>query len=59
VIYEWQFQDWWIRPKLSYQISDKTYAALGFDIFAGGFQTPYGQYTNASNVFVQLHRVLF
>jgi len=59
VIYEWQFQDWWIRPKVTYQFNDKTTGAVGFNIFAGGLQTPFGEYTNATNIFFEFTRVLF
>ena len=59
VIYEWQFHDWWIRPHVQYMINDRTTAAIGFNIFAGSKQTPYGQYTNNSNVFIELNRSLF
>ena len=58
-IYEWQFHDWWIRPKATYQISDKTIAAIGFNVFAGSRQTPYGEFTNNANVFFEFTQVLF
>jgi hypothetical protein len=57
-LYELQFHDWWIQPQISYMINDKTKIALGFNIFAGSKQTPYGQYTNATDVYFTLSRVL-
>jgi hypothetical protein len=58
-LYELQFKDWWLQPQLAYMINDKTKIAVGFNIFAGSSQTPYGQYTNASDVYFTLSRVLF
>jgi hypothetical protein len=57
-LYELQFKDWWLQPQIAYRINDKTKIALGFNIFAGSKQTPYGQYTNATNVYFTLSRVL-
>jgi hypothetical protein len=57
-LYELQFKDWWLQPQIAYMINDKTKVALGFNIFAGSKQTPYGQYTNATNVYFTLSRVL-
>ena len=54
-VYEWQFQDWWVQPHMGYRINDKTTLGLGANIFAGGKQTPYGEFTNSSNVFFELH----
>ena len=54
LLYELQFGDWWIRPKLTWKINDLTTAAIGFNIFAGSKQTPYGQWTNNTNA---VHRV--
>ncbi len=59
VVYEWQFHDWWIKPQVTYMVNDKTSVDVGFDIFAGGFQTPYGEFTNNSNIYAELHRVLW
>lgn len=53
VVYEWQFQDWWLVPQFSYRVTDDTTVGMGFDIFAGGRQSPYGEFTNFSNVFFQ------
>lgn len=58
-IYEWQWQDMWLRPKVTYQINDDTTFAVGFNIFAGGDQTPFGEYTNNSDIFFEFTRVLF
>jgi hypothetical protein len=58
-IYEWEFQDLWLRPKVTYQFNDDTTAAIGFNIFAGGSQTPFGQYTNNTDIFFEFTRVLF
>ncbi len=58
-LYELQFHDWWIQPQVAYTINDQTKVALGFNIFAGSKQTPYGQYTNASDVYFNISRVLF
>lgn len=57
-VYEWQFQDWWLQPHAAYRITDKTTLGLGFNIFAGSKQTPYGEFTNTSNVFFELHQTL-
>lgn len=59
VVHDWEFNDWWIKPEVTYQFNDRTAFVLGFDIFAGSKATPYGQFTNASNVYFTLHRVLF
>src|ERR1700683_3783514 len=59
VVHDWQFDDWWIKPEMTYQFNDKTDFAIGFDVFAGSKQTPYGEFTNASNIYFTLHRVLF
>jgi hypothetical protein len=58
-LYEFQFKDWWIQPQVAYTINDKTKLVVGFNIFAGSKQTPYGEYTNATNVYVNLSRVIF
>jgi hypothetical protein len=58
-LYELQYHDWWIRPKVTYKFDDNTTFALGFNIFAGGPQTPYGQFTNNTNAFIELRRQLF
>ena len=58
VVYEWQFHDWWLQPHVGYRISDKTTLGLGFNIFAGSKQTPYGEFTNTNNVFFELHQTL-
>jgi hypothetical protein len=58
VVHNWQFNDWWIQPHVNYRFSDKTTLGLGFNIFAGQKQTPYGEFTNSSNVFFELHQVL-
>jgi len=58
-LYELQFHDWWIRPKVTYKYNDQTTAALGFNIFAGSKQTPYGQFTNNTNAFIEFRRLLF
>ena len=34
-LYELQYHDWWIRPKVTYKYDDNTTFALGFNIFAG------------------------
>ena len=34
-LYEIQYHDWWIRPKVTYKYNDHTTFALGFNIFAG------------------------
>ncbi len=39
VLYELQFHDWWIRPKVTYKYNDQTTVALGFNVFAGSKQT--------------------
>jgi hypothetical protein len=59
VVHDWQFDDWWVKPEVTYQFNDKTAFALGFDVFAGGKATPYGEFTNNSNVYFTIHRVLF
>jgi hypothetical protein len=59
VVHEWQFDDWWIQPHIGYRISDKTTLGLGFNIYGGANQTPYGEFSNISNVFFELHQVLF
>ncbi len=53
VVYEWQFQDWWLQPKVTYRLTDFTTVAAGFNIFAGTKQSPYGEFTNASNIFFE------
>jgi hypothetical protein len=58
-LYELQYHDWWIRPKVTYKYDDNTTFALGFNIFAGSPQTPYGQFTNNTNAFIELRRQLF
>ncbi len=58
-LYEIQFHDWWIRPKVTYKYNDQTTVALGFNIFAGGPQTPYGEFTKNTNAFIELRRLLF
>jgi hypothetical protein len=58
-LYEIQYHDWWIRPKVTYKFNDYTTFALGFNIFAGSPQTPYGQFTNNTNAFIELRRQLF
>ena len=59
LLYELQFGDWWIRPKLTWKINDLTTAALGFNIFAGSQQAPYGQWTHNTNVFIEFRRNIF
>ena len=58
-LYELQYHDWWIRPKVTYKYDNNTTFALGFNIFAGSPQTPYGQFTNNTNAFIELRRQLF
>jgi hypothetical protein len=58
VVHDWQFDDWWVKPEVTYQFNDKTAFVLGFDIFAGSKSTPYGEFTNNSNVYFAIHRVL-
>jgi hypothetical protein len=58
-LWEFQFKDWWIQPQVAYVINDKTKIAAGFNIFAGGPQTPYGQFTNETNFYFNFTRVLF
>ena len=58
-LWEFQFKDWWIQPQVAYRFNDKTRIAAGFNIFAGGPQTPYGQFTNATNFYFNFSRVLF
>jgi hypothetical protein len=33
--------------------------ALGFNIFAGSKETPYGEFTKNTNAFIELRRLLF
>jgi hypothetical protein len=58
-VYEWQFQDMWFQPSLSYRYNDKTTFVVGFNIFAGSRQTPYGEFTDNSNIYFELHKVIF
>jgi hypothetical protein len=58
-LYELQFADWWVRPKLTYKIDDFTTVALGWNVFAGGVQTPYGEWKDNTNAFVEFRRNLF
>ena len=58
-LYEIQFHDWWIRPKITYKYNDYTTVALGFNIFAGSKETPYGEFTKNTNAFIELRRLLF
>ncbi len=58
-LYELQFQDWWIRPKVTYKINDDTIVAVGANVFAGGKQTPYGEWKDNTDMFVELRRTLF
>jgi hypothetical protein len=58
-VHEWEFNDWWLQPQVSYRYDDKTTFVAGFNIFAGQAQTTYGQFTNATNAFFELHRVIF
>ena len=55
VVYEWQYHDWWFQPHVGYRITDKTTLGLGFNIYAGSRQTPYGEFSNTTNVFFELH----
>jgi Protein of unknown function (DUF1302) len=59
VLYELQFQDWWVRPKVTWKINDQTTVAVGSNVFAGGSQTPYGEWKDNTNMFVELRRTLF
>ena len=58
IVHDWQFNDWWLQPHVGYRLSDRTTLGLGFNIFAGQKQTPYGEFTNSSNVFFELHQSL-
>jgi uncharacterized protein DUF1302 len=58
-LYEIQFADWWVRPKLTYKINDDTTMAVGWNVFAGGSQTPYGEWKDNTNAFVEFRRTLF
>ncbi len=58
IVHDWQFNDWWLQPHVGYRFSDRTTLGLGFNIFAGQKQTPYGEFTNSSNVFFELHQSL-
>jgi len=58
MLYEFQFKDWWLQPQVAYAINDKTKVALGFNIFAGSRQTPFGEYTNVTDVYFTFSRVL-
>ena len=58
VVHDWEFNDWWLQPHIGYRISDKTTLGLGFNVYAGQQQTPYGEFTNLSNVFFEIHQVL-
>ena len=58
-LYEFQFGDFWVRPKVTWKINDYTTAAVGANIFAGGNQTPYGQWKDNTNLFFELRRALF
>jgi hypothetical protein len=58
VVYDWQFGDWWIKPQVSYRLSDYTTFIVGSDVFAGPKQSPYGEFTNASNIYFELHQVI-
>jgi hypothetical protein len=58
-LYDIQFHDWWIRPKITYKYDDNTTVALGFNIFAGSKQTPFGEFTHDTNAFIELRRLLF
>ena len=58
-LYELQFADWWVRPKVTYKINDLTTVAVGSNIFAGGKQTPYGEWKDNTDMFVELRRTLF
>ncbi len=58
-LYELQFHDWWIRPKITYKWTNATTVALGLNIFAGSKQTPYGQWVNNDNAFIEIRHTLF
>ena len=58
-LYELQFGDWWVRPKVTWKINDLTTAAVGANVFAGGKQTPFGEWKDNTNMFVELRRTLF
>jgi hypothetical protein len=59
MLYELQFADWWVRPKVTYHINDDTIVAVGANIFAGGKQTPYGEWKDNDNMFIELRRTIF
>jgi len=59
MLYEFQFSDWWIRPKVTWKINDLTTAAVGVNIFAGSRQAPYGQWKDNTNLFIEFRRTLF
>jgi len=53
-LYELQFHDWFIRPSATYRFNDDLAFTLGTNIYAGGKQTPWGQYTNLTNLFFEI-----
>lgn len=58
VVYDWQYSDWWIQPQTTYRVTDYTTVGMGFNIFAGSKQSPYGEFTNNTNVFFFLRKTL-
>jgi hypothetical protein len=58
IVHDWEFNDWWIQPHVGYRVTDKTTLGMGFNIFAGARQTPYGEFTGTSNIFFEIHQSL-
>ena len=58
MVHEWQFNDWWIQPQMTWKVTDYTTLVTGFNIFAGPKQSSYGQWTNNSNIYFELHKTL-
>ncbi|MDO8588408.1 MAG: hypothetical protein Q7T82_15380 [Armatimonadota bacterium] len=53
-LYELQFHDWFLRPSATYRFNDDLAFTVGTNIYAGGKQTPYGEYTNLTNLFFEI-----
>ena len=54
-VYELQYQDLWLQPRVQYRYNDNLTFAVGFNIFTGGRQQPYGEFTNNTDAFFEIH----
>ena len=54
-VYELQYQDLWLQPRVQYRYNDNFTFAVGFNIFTGGRQQPYGEFTNNTDAFFEIH----